>query len=700
MELRYNLKQSNWRSSHSDTIMHFKFSPNILNRLGEELIPNPDQGIIELVKNSYDADATQCTVELINTDTTGGSILISDNGIGMDLTAISEGWFVLGRSKKAAREPTDLGRLPVGDKGLGRLAALRQGSKVQLKTRPKNEPAVEYSLTINWQYFEQASVVEDISFDVQKDMTNLPQGTEILIENLSIKFGRREVKRLARELLFLADPFDSDIAFRPRLIAPEFADLEKQVNESYFDDAEYHLKSSVNGDGIVESSVFDWKGELLFQAKHSDISQEPYKTAPAEFEVWVFLLNPQSFSTKTASFGQVRKWLSEVGNIHLYHRGLRVKPYGDQGDDWLNLNYARARNPEVRPSTSTVIGRIIVNDPNDLLNQKTDRLGFIENEAFLELKRFAIDVLNWMAKERLKQTENRRQIVKQESSRDVISAKRNIESVIEKAVPQQSRDTVRKVIQQYEEVKERETKALREDLQLYRSLATAGTTAAVFAHESGKPVTLIEKVAKRIEKKGQELPGEIYLKSFAKPVEILYKVSKSLLSFSRFPLHLLKREKRKTGRVEVARVIDDILELFAPFLQDSKIEVVKSSINNQYFILGSTALLEAIITNLLTNTINAFNVEGTRTEGRQVMIVTEIIESYLQIKISDNGLGIRDINLNNIWLPGQTTKPEGTGLGLTIVKDSVTDLGGKVQAIAKGGLGGAEFIIKLPLVGG
>lgn len=82
------------------------------------------------------------------------------------------------------------------------------------------------------------------------------------------------------------------------------------------------------------------------------------------------------------------------------------------------------------------------------------------------------------------------------------------------------------------------------------------------------------------------------------------------------------------------------------------------------------------------------------------MVSTEIVKSYVQIKILDNGLGIRDINLDEIWLPGQTTKPGGTGLGLTIVKDSVTDLGGKVQAIAKGGLGGAEFIIKLPLVGG
>jgi DNA mismatch repair ATPase MutL len=77
--------------------MHFKFSASILNRLGEELIPKPDQGIIELVKNAYDADATKCTVELIDTNNIGGSIIISDNGTGMDIDAISDGWLVLGR---------------------------------------------------------------------------------------------------------------------------------------------------------------------------------------------------------------------------------------------------------------------------------------------------------------------------------------------------------------------------------------------------------------------------------------------------------------------------------------------------------------------------------------------------------------------------------------------------------------------------
>jgi hypothetical protein len=200
--------------------MHFKFSPDILSRLGEELIPNPDQGIMELVKNSYDADATECTVKLTNTEATGGSLVVSDNGIGMDLNEIADGWLVIGRSKKAARLPTSLGRLPVGDKGLGRLAALRQGSHVALKTRPADDLGIEYSLSINWEDFAQAKVVEDVALNIEKGETKQLQGTDTFVQNLGFKLGKREIQRLARELLLLADPFDSETGFRPKLIAP------------------------------------------------------------------------------------------------------------------------------------------------------------------------------------------------------------------------------------------------------------------------------------------------------------------------------------------------------------------------------------------------------------------------------------------------------------------------------------------------
>jgi len=684
--------------------MHFKFSPKILQRLGEELVPNPDQGIIELVKNSYDADATECKVELIDTSRKGGTIIIVDNGVGMNRDAISEGWLVLGRSRKANREVTKLGRLPVGNKGLGRLAALQMGSIVLLKTRPQNEPGVEYSLKIKWCDFDEADVVEDVFFNTQMSNTNKHHGTEIFVMNLKNIFTKRDIQRLARELLLLADPFDNKTGFSVKLIAPDFYEIEQQVNKAYFDDSEYYLKATIDENGIAKANVLDWKKNIIFNAVHNDFCKErrSYITSATEFELWIFLLNPQSFSTRntSTSMSQIREWLTQVGNVRLYHRGLRVKPYGDQDDDWLGLNYARSRNPEVRPSTKTVIGRIIVDDPNDMLLQKTDRLGFIENEAFLELKRFTTDVLEWMASERLKITEKQREIIKKQSPRDILEAKARVEEVIQTEVPQASRPKVREVVNQYEIVRERETKLLREDLQLYRSLATAGTTAAVFAHESSKPVTLIEKIAKRIEKKGREGLQEKYKEFLEDPVQKLYQVSQSLLRFPNFPLHFLKREKRHAGVVDVHSVIDNIIEIFKPFFEDSKIEVQLIKADGKACIYGSIALTESIIINLLTNSINAFNVEGGRNEGRKIILSTEILESYLKLKILDNGLGIRNIKLDEIWIPGKTTRPGGTGLGLTIVKDSVSDLGGKIPIIAipKGELGGAEFIIDLPLI--
>lgn len=681
--------------------MHFKFSPDILSRLGEELIPNPDQGIMELVKNSYDADATECTVKLINTEATGGSLVVSDNGIGMDLNAIADGWLVIGRSKKAARLTTPLGRLPVGDKGLGRLAALRQGSHVTLKTRPADNPGIEYSLFINWEDFAQAKVVEDVTLNIEKSETQQPQGTDTFVQDLRFKLGKREVQRLARELLLLADPFDSETGFRPRLIAPGFAELEKRVQEAYFDDAEYRLSASLDAYGKAEAKLMDWKGDVLFSADLQHSAQRPYQTVAATLEVWIFGLSSQTFSRRerTAFVGEIRDWLSIVGGVHLYHRGLRVKPYGDSGNDWLNINLERAKAAEERPSTNTVIGRVVVDDPDDVLIQKTDRLGFIENEAFSELRQFAIDAFDWMAKVRLKETEKKRNQSKRDINRAVVEAKSKVEETIAALeIPQASRTQVLKLIQNYEKVKERETQSLKEDVLLYRSLATAGTTAAVFAHESGKPVTLIEKAAKRIESQGKKILGEQYIKTFDPPVGMLYKAANSLKSFAKFPLHLLKRAKRRSSTVDVHAVIDGVIELFQPFLEEAKVDVKTVLTDGRPLVRGSIALLEAILVNLMTNAINAFNTRGAPCEKRQIIICTELTATHLELRFLDNGLGVKGLELDEIWLPGRTSTPEGTGLGLTIVKDSVADLGGEIWAIANGDLGGAEFMVNLPIM--
>lgn len=676
----------------------FRFSPDVLARLGEELIPNPDQGIIELVKNSYDADATECRVELIDTVETGGTLIVSDNGCGMTGESITGGWLVIGSSGKRARKPTPkFGRLPVGDKGLGRLAGLRQGSEVLLRTWPEVEPGVEYELRIPWLEYDRVAVVEDVLLNVERNHS-VPRGpgTEIRILNLRQRYTRRDVQRLARELVLLADPFNNRSGFHPTLVAPEFADLEDLVRNSYFGDAEYHLEATVDGVGRATAALLDWNDNVLARATQSEISTERYACPPAKFELWAFLLDSKTFSTRRSSLAEVREWLKVVGGVHLYHREIRVRPYGDPGHDWLEMNLARAKSPEERPSTNTSVGRIVVDDPEDLLVQKTDRIGFIENEAFQELRRFSIDALNWMADVRLKQAERRRQQVRQETPQRVEAARTKLDAVLQE-LPTESREVIETSVRRYEREVDRNVRALQIDLQLYRSLATAGTTAAVFAHESGKPITLIEKVAETLRIRGRRLAPEQYDDTLKPPIDKLFWIAGALRGFARLPMYLLQRDKRRSGVVPIAKTVDDLVAIFKPLFDDSNIRVERQRFSSGAHVRGSIALLEAVLTNLLTNSMDAFNTEGAVNEGRLVRIRDEISGDRVLITVADNGPGIAGLSLAEIWIPGRTTKPGGTGFGLTIVRDSVEDLGGKVRVRARGELEGAEFTIELPL---
>src|SRR5918999_2833467 len=165
------------------TDARIRFSTDILRRLGEELNPSPDQSLLELVKNAYDADAHHCRVELVNTDEPGGTVLVSDDGDGMELEAIQDGWLVIGRSGKSTRELTRLGRVPAGSKGLGRLAALRMGSSVSLSTRPRGT-SDQYRLRIKWSDFDEARVVDDVVLPIGRERwpPDTGQGTDIAIE--------------------------------------------------------------------------------------------------------------------------------------------------------------------------------------------------------------------------------------------------------------------------------------------------------------------------------------------------------------------------------------------------------------------------------------------------------------------------------------------------------------------------------------
>jgi len=681
-----------------------RFSTNILRRLGEELNPSPDQSILELVKNSYDADAVDCTIELIKTDRPGGTIQISDNGDGMDAAAIRDGWLVLGQSLKPPGGRTRLKRIRAGSKGLGRLAALRMGSSTTLVSRPRTNPMRQFQLDINWSDYDEAALVEDVILSITEERSpdKSRKGTEITLDNLRYSLSRMDAKRLARALLLLADPFaENPEGFRPVLKALEFADLETLVKNRYFNDAEYHLTAHIDKTGKANAVVTDWRGEVLFSAEHKDISgkyeEQTYHCPPAQFDLWAFILNNITFLTRSSTLTEVRTWLRTFGGVHLYQNGLRVNPYGNPGNDWLEMNLRRVRGPEERPSTNNSIGRVSLVDTDELLIQKTDRSGFIESDTFLELRRFATDALDWMAKRRLELAERRRAKQRTEGPKRSERAKQNLEVVIE-STPTKLRLPLKDAFRKYDRVREKEVRDLHKEVQLYRTLGTAGITSATFAHESaGNPIKVISVATNTVARRGLNLLGKKYSTTIEEPVELIKKSINALKVLGNVTLSLVDHEKRRVGRVEIHRVIKNILKTFKPFLDEREVTVVPKLSSGNPYLRGSQAALESVITNFLNNSIVWF--AGMQDDQRKVVIRTEVMENVLTLKVFDNGPGIRGISTKDIWLPGQTTRPNGTGLGLTIVRDAVTDLGGTVDALEKGELGGAEFIIELPILG-
>jgi signal transduction histidine kinase len=693
------------------TADHLRFSTEMLRRLGEELNPHADQGILELVRNAYDADATECAVELIDTHVSGGTVRVADNGIGMTVDGIRKGWLILGTSEKVSIRQTGRKRFPIGNKGIGRLAALRLGRAAQLTTRSAEEPKVEHQLVINWNVFDQAKIVDEVPLQIQTFARSVKSknGTVVEINDLRTHLAKADVKRLARALVLLADPFGDDSSaggvtdFRPVLKVPEFADLEKLVARGYRDEADYYLHAELDRNGRASAVVTGYNGDELFRAGHNEITSTkgnpPYLAPAAIFDLWWFVLTAASFSPRAVTLGEVREWLREFGGVHLYHRGLRVSPYSDL--DWLDMNLRRVRSPELRPSTNTSIGRVAVLDEGGALRPKTDRVGFVEDATFESLRRFVSDVLEWFAYQMLRRWEERRGNQKERTARKVRRAQQTLNAAIEE-VPDGPKEKVQEAIDEYERARDEEAGTLRKDLQLYRTLSTVGTTAAAFAHQAKSPLAHIESSAATLEEALDDAADLFQKQTMMELAAGIRRDAESLLAFAKVTLGLLQHEKRRRGLVSIHASVVDVVTLLKPYIDLRKVTVQQDLLADDDKVLASRAALECIFTNLLINSLKAF--ERCPPRKRLVMIRTRNIQehaakgrSYVELGVLDNGPGIGGISIDDIWLPGRTTTTEGTGLGLTIVKDVVTELGGKVAAVAQGELGGAEMIINIPV---
>src|ERR1051326_3710666 len=136
----------------------FRPHARLVSILGDQLITSKWVGVIELVKNCYDADASKVNVRFLNFDTPESAVIeIEDNGDGMTLDIIRNVWMrpatphKLNQKKSIERRYTKKGRLMQGDKGVGRFAVYKLGNHVEIFT--KTDMTDEVQLSLNFRQY-------------------------------------------------------------------------------------------------------------------------------------------------------------------------------------------------------------------------------------------------------------------------------------------------------------------------------------------------------------------------------------------------------------------------------------------------------------------------------------------------------------------------------------------------------------------
>lgn len=400
--------------------LDFKISAGLKNIIGKELITDDFIAIFELVKNSYDANAKSVWIVFQNIKNQDGGktarILIVDGGYGMSYDDLLEKWLFVGYSaKKYSEQPKHVDyrhkirrhkRIFAGAKGIGRFSADRLGSKLRLYTKKEDEDYI-HCMDINWKQFEADQLQEFHTIKVSYWKTGkieiedyplkgFKKGTILEISSLNDKWDRPKLLKLKRYLQRLVNP--SEMAgseeFKIHLSAKEYLDEDKDKEEYdtingpiknvVFEKMKIkttHLKCEIFDDKI-KTTLWD-KGKFIF-------SLEEKNTYPALSNIFinVFYLNKEAKAAFTRIMGiePVR-----YGSIFLYKNGFRIHPYGNEGEDWLELDKRKTQGIMRYLANREVMGRVEIYGIQPAFQEVSSRDGgVIKTKAYDDLRKFII----------------------------------------------------------------------------------------------------------------------------------------------------------------------------------------------------------------------------------------------------------------------------------------------------------------------
>lgn len=823
----------------------FKVSARTAKLIGLENFSTEEGAVIELVKNTYDADANNCIlifdlktkiekivdkdgneIQIEKFEKENSSIFIIDNGIGMNDKIIQNQWMTIGTDNKLYEHTTELGRVKTGAKGIGRFALNRLGMLTDMTSLPTlleiidednilmeegeevvgtklvfNNDNIGFEWTVDWKDFDKkGATVSDIEavlsekenltlketllsrFSTYPKVKELLEGIEfksgtvIEITELNDDWSEDKLRKLFSNLEMLLPPEGQNDFVIDFFLLNNLEDF-GTVKRAFYDDYDYKLKATFNQNNDKLLNVEISRNELDIDAlenRYSEVFEfEMMKNSPFKLEdfkkdkiiaeipiekilsdkidkelldkvgqfgfTFYYLKNTISdnkeegdnkkFPYKKFDSANRKSWLKKFGGVKIFRDDFRIRPYGENGDDWLRLGERQAQSPggagqrlggfRIRPNQ--IAGTIKISRlHNENFQDKSGREGIIENDVFDLFKNILLEIIGLFEKDRNIIMYNLSQLHSQrnEEAEKLRLAEEEAERVQRQKEERESQkeNTNKKNTDQSSEEKKdfsdaeekmadgflilkRENEKKDEELRLLRSLASVGLIISSFAHEvRSLRARLIPRTKFLVDELRNHLDENNLNQTLDKDdnpfymIELMREEDVKLKHWLDYSLSTLKIDKRERKNIDFSNYFESFKANWSKALEQRNIilELKKLDNNNEHIIRAFEVNMDSIFNNLLSNSINAHY--GYNKEQKKIEIAWQKNENDIEIYFSDNGKGLDKkykenpeviFNLNESSKTDKKGNKVGTGLGLYIVKSIIEEYNNSSISIIK-----------------
>jgi signal transduction histidine kinase len=687
--------------------LKFTVDSALLRELGEKLVETVHLALIELVKNAYDADASEVRI-IFDTDSEGNTqIIVKDNGIGMSFEAVQNYWMRIATNNKEERDVSRVYKRPLtGAKGIGRFCCRRLGSHLQLITKGTSSGRVvgkqrrieETIVNFPWDEFLPGTDVTEIECEGEEVVkANESTGTTLIISKISDEWNARGFNWLKRQLAVLAANAGSkrgdiiDPGFKILLDVPDFEGGVRDLREDLINAGWGTLKAYINskGQAVCELNALGLGRKTITSTQRFSNLSDIALTLGIMVDV-----RTQMRDTSVLSQGTLQQILPDWGGVQVRFKGFRVFPYGD--DDWLEIDHDRglrkgAPVSELQSFAETLrgvdasrsllnmlsmrsyVGNVNIGEGAAGFEMKLNREGFIDSASVRELKEFVRFAIQWVTILRdfyIRQESMLETVAAKERLEDVLNEKIEVAGIVDAAVGYLEKEVIS--LTKLLDPKERKsvettfykaTDAIRKfsesnrlELSHLRVIASTSTLLLIFSHEVKSLLGLIEQSNNSLRIIANYLKG--MQKSSVNEIVNDFSDLKNRLNELLELTKLIGTDQRKSkpGLVALKERIIRVEKVFELIVRKYNIEIDYSLVPNNIMLSNMLeAEVYSILLNVVSNSIKSVIAGG---KNRKISIIASRKNGFNEIIVKDSGIGLQEERFEEVFIPF-ISDPEG-----------------------------------------